>query len=432
MRVAGVIAEYNPLHNGHRHHLKEARRLTKADFLLCILGGNFTQRGEPAVVNKWARTRMALENGADLVFELPVVYAVRHAQGFAGGAVKLLEATGVVDYLVFGSEHGHITELKALADFLGQENPPFRERLKGYLNEGYPFPAARSMALVDYHKEKAIPGLEGLRAEEVGALIRHPNNILGLEYLQALAQTRSSIRPLTIPRLGAGYHEEKLTNRIASATAIRLALYENKQYPPLLKFMPARAWQILGEEIEAGRAPVFIDSFAPQIITLLRRTPLAELRQMAGVGEGLENRLKDAARSAGTIEDLLAALKTKRYTRTRLQRLLLHFLFNFTVDDARDFSPQGDPCYLRLLGFTPRGRQLLKYIKKRATLPLITKPARDLVPHIKASKRTARMWELECLATDLYVLAYPCPRSRQAGQDYTQPLVITTAEGQGS
>ncbi|HHW92249.1 MAG TPA: nucleotidyltransferase [Firmicutes bacterium] len=429
MLVTGVIAEYNPFHHGHSHHLKEARRLTGADFLLCILSGNFTQRGEPAVVNKWARTRMALENGADLVFELPVVYAVRHAQGFAAGAVKLLEATGVVDYLVFGSEHGHTPELKALADFLGQENLPFRERLKTYLEQGYPFPAARSMSLIDYHKQKDIPGLEGLTPEGVNTLVRHPNNILGLEYLQALKQIKSAIRPLTIPRLGAGYHEKKLTTRIASATAIRLALHNKNRNSPLLKFMPPKAWRILLEEINEGRAPVFLDSFAPQIIALLRRTPLAELRQIAGVGEGLENRLKGVASSSGTIEALLAGLKTKRYTHTRLQRLLLHLLFNFTGEDASDFSPQREPCYLRLLGFTPRGRQLLKCIKKRATLPLVTKPARDLVPHIQTSQRTARMWELECLATDLYVLAYPCPRAHQAGQDYTQPLVITTGDG---
>ncbi|HHY36827.1 MAG TPA: nucleotidyltransferase [Firmicutes bacterium] len=428
MQVTGIIAEYNPLHYGHRHHLQEARRLTGADVLLCLLSGNFTQRGEPAVVNKWARARMALENGADLVFELPVVYAVRHAQGFASGAVKLLEATGVVDYLVFGSEHGRCTELKALADFLARENLPFRERLKTYLEQGYPFPAARAQGLIDYHKEKGIPGLEGLTPEEVKDLIGHPNNILGLEYLQALARTGSTIRPLTIPRLGAGYHEEKLTTPLASATAIRRTLHESGRHALLRRFMPPRAWQILREEIEAGRAPLFLDSFTSQIISLLRRTPLAELRRIDGVGEGLENRLKDAARSAGTIEDLLSGLKTKRYTRTRLQRLLFHFLFNFTGEDASDFSPQKDPCYLRLLGFNPRGQRLLKFIKKRATLPLITKPARDLLPHIRASGRTARMWELECLATDLYVLAYPCPQARRAGQDYTQPLVITAGE----
>jgi len=182
---------------------------------------------------------------------------------------------------------------------------------------------------------------------------------------------------------------------------------------------------LLKQEIDAGRAPIFINAFESQIISLIRRTPLPALRQIDGIREGLENRLKRAARSCGSIECLLAKMKTKRYTQTHLQRLLLHLLLGMKKEDAINFAPQTKPCYLRLLGFSPSGKKLLQTIKKKACLPLVTRPARELPAIIRHSSRAARMWDLESLATDLYVLAYPCHSARKAGQDYTNPLIIT-------
>ncbi|NLP18393.1 MAG: nucleotidyltransferase [Firmicutes bacterium] len=426
MLVTGVIAEYNPFHKGHRYHLEEARRLTGADLIVCVLSGNFTQRGEPAIVNKWARTKMALAEGADIVLELPLVYASQHAQGFASGAVQLLQATGVVEYLVFGSEHGKIKELESLACFLLQEGDFFQKKLKTYLNTGLPFPAARASSLMDYQYARGIPGLEHLSAEELYSLVRHPNNILGLEYLQAILRLKSGIQPLTISRLSSGYHDKRLKgSTIASATAIRLALRAYNWRTKLSGVIPPKSWDLLKQEIDAGRAPIFINAFESQIISLIRRTPLPALRQIDGIREGLENRLKRAARSCGSIECLLAKMKTKRYTQTHLQRLLLHLLLGMKKEDAINFAPQTKPCYLRLLGFSPSGKKLLQTIKKKACLPLVTRPARELPAIIRHSSRAARMWDLESLATDLYVLAYPCHSARKAGQDYTNPLIIT-------
>lgn len=425
LQVAGVIAEYNPFHKGHGYHLKITRRLTGADCIISVLSGNFTQRGEPAIANKWARTRMALAEGVDIVLELPVVYATQHAQGFASGAVQLLAATGVVDYLVFGSEHGKISELEGLAHFLLGEGRDYQRKLRTYLNSGLPFPAARANSLMDIQRRGGIPGLEHLSSQQVYSLLRHPNNILALEYLQALLRSQSNIRPITIPRLGAGYHEENIgKTMLASARAIRSALQAHDWRVKLPRVMPQKPWGILQGEIDAGRAPIFLNSYQAQIINLIRRTPSSALGQIAGIREGLENRLKRAANSCGTIECLLAKVKTKRYTQAHLQRLLIHLLLNMTREDAKDFSPQSKPCYLRPLGFSPRGRQLLPAIKKKASLPLVTRPARHLGALICNSKRAARMWELETLATDLYVLAYPSHGERKGGQDYTHPMVI--------
>lgn len=425
MLVTGVIAEYNPFHKGHKYHLDEARRLTGADLIICVLSGNFTQRGEPAIANKWARARMALAEGADVVLELPLVYATQYAQGFASGAVQLLQATGVVDYLVFGSEHGNISELECLAKFLLQEKDSFPKNLRTYLSTGLPFPAARASSLMDYQQAKDIPGLKHLSARQVYSLLRHPNNVLGLEYLQAILRSKSSIQPLTIPRLGSGYHEKILRGSMtASATAIRLALRTPNWSAKLSRVLPQKSGSILKHEIDTGRAPIFIQAYESQIIGLIRRTPLLALGQIEGIKEGLENRLKRAANSCGTIECLLAKTKTKRYTHTHLQRLLIHLLLEMKKEDAQNFAPHTKPCYLRLLGFSSPGRQMLRDIKKKADLPLITRPARDLPPIIHNSIRAARMWDLESLATDLYVLAYPCHGARKAGQDYTNPLII--------
>jgi predicted nucleotidyltransferase len=423
--ITGVIAEFNPFHNGHQYFLDTARKKTGADAIVCILSGNFTQRGEPAIIDKWVRTKMALQQGADLVIELPVIYAIQHAQGFASGACKLLNATGVIDYLVFGSEHGEISQLLALAKFLLAEPVAFQQYLQAYLKKGFLFPRAQATSLLDYHQAYGIPQLEHLSSNQLYTLIRHPNNILGLEYLKTLLIIESNMQPLTFTRYKADYHQPNLgSGRIASATAIRKALLSAQNWNRIQEVIPKQCWQILHHEITAGRGPIFLNDFSPQLMTLLRRCDLADLTKIAGMDEGLEHRLQRIARAAGTIEELLRGLKTKRYTRTRLQRLLLHFLLNISRKDANLFAPATMPCYLRVLGFTAQGQKVLRYIKKRASLPLITNPVHQLPPICLHSQRASRIWELECLATDLYMLANQAISARSGGQDYTRPLLI--------
>ena len=327
---------------------------------------------------------MALAEGVDIVLELPVVYATQHAQGFASGAVQLLAATGVVDYLVFGSEHGKISELEGLAHFLLGEGRDYQRKLRTYLNSGLPFPAARDNSLMDIQRRGGIPGLEHLSSQQVYSLLRHPNNILALEYLQALLRSQSNIRPITIPRLGAGYHEENIgKTMLASARAIRSALQAHDWRVKLPRVMPQKPWGILQGEIDAGRAPIFLNSYQAQIINLIRRTPSSALGQIAGIREGLENRLKRAANSCGTIE-CIGKVKTKRHP-SPPAKVAYTFVVNRQGRMPRTSAPS-KPCYLRP-GL--HGRQLLP--PSKGLLPQ-TRPARHLGALICNSKWAARMW----------------------------------------
>ena len=216
MSTVGLVVEYNPLHNGHYYHFQQSKKVTGADSAICIMSGNFLQRGEPAVVNKWARAEMALRMGADLVLELPVAYSAQPAEWFAFGAVSALDATGLVDSLCFGSESGDIGWLEAAADVLQDEPAPLRELLQQELKAGVPYPAAYSRAVA-----QLVPG-----ADE--SELAKPNNTLGLHYLIALRRLRSGIRPQTIARTKAEYNQTDITDgRIASATALRKLLFED-------------------------------------------------------------------------------------------------------------------------------------------------------------------------------------------------------------
>lgn len=218
MKVVGIVAEYNPFHNGHRYHIEEARKCTGADFVVVVMSGDFVQRGEPAVIDKYHRTEMALSQGADLVLELPAAFACASAEYFATGAVSLLHALGCVDTLCFGSECGHLDLLEEIADLFIQEPSEYKEYLKTALKSGYSFPAARDEALKEYFAEDLV------KTAQIASVLSAPNNILGIEYIKALKVLGSSIRPVTITRMGQGYHETTFSDSFCSATALRRLL----------------------------------------------------------------------------------------------------------------------------------------------------------------------------------------------------------------
>ncbi|NQX44070.1 nucleotidyltransferase family protein [Paenibacillus tritici] len=410
MTTVGIIAEYNPLHNGHVHHFHEAKRISGAARSIVIMSGPFTQRGEPAAVSKRARTEMALHMGADLVIELPVAYAVQPAEWFAFGAVFLLEATGVVDSLCFGSEAGTLGALLPLAGFLAEESSALKDEIRARLAQGAGFPAAYSAAAAAAWRE--TPGGSGspLDAE---ALLRQPNNSLGLHYLIALQRLGSAIRPLTVPRTGAGFHDPlQGGSSIASATAIRRLLLEGGSPAA---YLPEYSLSILERELAAGRGPVKLEDFSIPLRHVLSTRSAVELRMIQDMNEGLENRLLRILPRLDkfTVSGLLEELKSKRYTHTRLQRLLLHTLLNHSQAEMTPSVLSRGPGYIRVLGFRENGRELLKSMKQRATLPVVTSPARFDHP----------MLERDLQAAAVFAGAYSSPLRSDLYSDYLEPPV---------
>ncbi|MDP4094157.1 MAG: nucleotidyltransferase [Bacillota bacterium] len=416
MKTVGLVVEYNPFHNGHLYHLQQAKKISDADSVVCVMSGNFIQRGEPALINKWARTKAALLSGADLVLELPVVFAMSSAEYFAFGAVKILDSLGIVDSICFGSEIGRLEELKLLADILVNEPEDYKAYLKNNLSLGVSYPAARENALAGYLKDKH-PSFEN-----ISGVIASSNNILGIEYLKALLKLKSRIEPVTIQRIGSSYNDENISGELSSATAIRKLAADNSSssYDSLDNLIPPSALQILKDEFANGRGPVLPSAYENLIIHQIRKMTVNDIKAFPGVTEGLENRIKSCAENCGTFDELVAEICTRRYTRTRIQRCLFDILIGITSERLDTFMQNGGPQYIRVLGFNNKGRRLLSEAKEKASLPLIVKTA-DLKNSSNPLIRS--MLELESLSTDIYVLGYKNGEYRKAGQEFTQNIV---------
>ena len=413
--VIGVVVEYNPFHNGHLHHLEKAREKVPGAYILGVMSGNWTQRGEPALMNKWARTEAALKAGADIILELPVVFAVQSAEGFARGAVKTLDATGIVNYICFGSEAGELEPLQETARYLEAEPPQFKIELQSALKRGLSYPAALQYSLQAVSlSEKTMP-----LSPKVLDIIPNPNNILAIEYLKALQKVNSDITPFTIKRRGAGFHDLKAAGDIASATGIRAAISKN-DFKMVKKTVPKVSYEIILNEIAEGRAPVFQENFAEIILSLLRRSSADSMAKLPDVSEGMESRLKKAADSPN-ISNLLKKLKTRRYTRTRLQRILVYLLLSLNKKILNRFNIAG-PSYLRVLGFSNRGKELLPLIKAKGLLPIVTRPAAYLKSSL-APQDGKQMILYDILATDIYVMGYPLSNQRYGGDDFRKPVI---------
>jgi Predicted nucleotidyltransferase len=415
MSVLGIIAEFNPLHNGHRHFIQAARQSQDFSATICVMSGNFVQRGEAAMCNKWVRTHMALQAGVDLVIELPFSFAVRSAYFFARGAIQLLYRTGVVSHLAFGSESGQLEQLQSIAAMITQESLEYKNHLKYFLTEGLSFPAARS---------QTIQEIMGAQIANLGDTLLQPNNILALEYLRVLEQESIPIQPFTIPRIGSGYNSMELSP-YASASAIRNALFHNPAGDDYAGHMPADILPLLQQEIIAGRAPASQDSLGLAILAKLRTMPLADLSKIYEVTEGLEHRIQAAAISSGTLEELRQAIKSKRYSLTRINRLLLYSLLGIETEQMLNFDQHG-PLYLHILGFSTRGRKILQDIKNKSTVQLISRGSEvksaylnDTNPNLQA------MLGLDIKSTDIYTLLYPNCSERQGSLDFTtSPLIL--------
>lgn len=381
MKAVGVVVEYNPFHNGHLYHLQQAKDQTGADVSIAAMSGNFLQRGEPALVSKWARTRMALEAGVDIVFELPYRFATQHAETFAEGAVSILSAAGC-DTLCFGSESGDLDSFQKTIAFLDENHDVFQEKIKFYMGEGYSYP--KSIAL----------GFHALAPSENFIDISRPNNILGLHYIQAIISQKSSMTPETITRKNAGYHDEHFASAtIASATSIRKALFGSAgEIETIKQYVPDSTYeQLVYYKEQFGRFHSWENYWPLLKYKLLQSTP-SELGEFYEVEEGLENRLLAAAGSSASFQQFMENIKTKRYTWTRLQRVCLHILTNTRKDTMK--TNQKTVNYLRLLGATEKGRSYLNNKKKDLSLPLVSKLSGFTDPDIELDIKASKIYAL--------------------------------------
>ena len=406
-KVIGIIAEYNPFHNGHLYHLQKSLQMTHSSYSVAVVSGNFTQRGSTSLVDKWAKTEIAIKNGIDLVLELPLLYSISSAENFAEGAIKILDSLKVIDYLSFGSESGDISTLNMIADILYKEPKAYKNILSHELSKGLSFPKARENALLMY--------LNDIR--RFSNVLSSPNNILGIEYLKALKKLKSPIIPVTVERYNAGYHDTSYNGNVASATAIR-NIVKNNGWDILRKVVPENTFSTLLENIKVGHVVPDLSVFEKQIIYNLRKMSIQEIAELPDVSEGLENAIKNAANSCNSVVEFLNIIKSKRYTNTRIQRILLYALLGITKKDMA-LSKKAIP-YVRVLGFNNKGKYLISEIAK-------ANPKLEIITSVKKymdtsnNKNSKYLLEKDIWATNVYTLGYEYDSWNNL--DYTHKLI---------
>lgn len=398
MKVVGLVTEYNPFHNGHLHHLDISKEKTKSDYSVAVMSGNFLQRGEPALLDKWTRAKMAVENGVDLVIELPTIYACQSAEYFAYGAVNILDSLGVIDSISFGSEAGDLEKLDMIASVLYDEPEEFKEMLKNSLDTGVPFPKARTSAIIQYMENFLDIDIDII--ETIKSLMSNPNNILGIEYLKAIKKLNSSIIPYTIQRVGSHYSSKRLEGDISSATAIRKSIFENNKLSCISKTVPKATYDILKDSLNEFGSFNRLENYNDILIYLIRTMEKKKLKKLLDIDEGLENRIIKCGSKYNNITNILDCVKTKRYTYTRLQRILTHMLITLYEDEFLSLHKKG-PQYIRILGFNKKGIEILSQAKQKSSLPIITKFAnyrKSDNPYLHS------MIEYDIKSTDIYFL----------------------------
>ena len=407
-RVLGIIAEYNPFHNGHLYHIAKSKQETGAQYVIAVISGNFVQRGNTSIINKWTKARMALLNGADLVIELPTIYSISSAENFAEGAIKILNSLGVVDTLSFGMEANDISTLNNIANVLYNEPKEYVTMLSHELSKGNSYPKARENALLLYLND----------IKRYANVMSGSNNILGIEYLKALRKTKSTITPVGIKREKVLYNDKYIVDEFASATAIRKMLM-TKELNDISKVMPRNSYLLLGEELKKGHYVIDIARFEKEIIYTLRKMSVQDIAKLPDVSEGLENSLKNAADSCNTLKDLINIVKTKRFTQTRIQRILLYCLLGITkkqMETSRKVIP-----YARVIGFNNKGKELISEMMK-------LNPKLNIVTSVKkyidtvANKNLKEMLDIDILATNIYTLGYFA--DSYSNLDYTNKIEI--------
>ncbi|MCL2616780.1 MAG: nucleotidyltransferase [Defluviitaleaceae bacterium] len=400
MKIVGVITEYNPFHNGHLYHLEQAKFCTGADYAIAVMSGNFVQRGEPAIIGKNQRTMMALKAGADIVVELPLMYALSSAGYFAHGAVSLLHRLGVVDAIAFGAE-APMEQLQAASALLREESPYFKAALVSGLERGLSYPDARS---------RAFNNIEG-----APDILHGPNNILGVEYINSLARLGSDITAVaierTVPHIGGR------DGSFASASEIRKRLLAGNT-KEAVSYMPAFSANILASAGALHRLANLSDAFHYRV----RSSTPQQLSEIAEISEGLENRIISATREHISLNDIITHVKTKRYTLSKIKRCFLNIILNIRKETFARAQQYGPP-YARVLGFRRSSQHLLGHIQAHTSIPLIT----NLKNISGLDAYTQQILEAELTSTDIYALsADKCHLARYTGREaeYKTPVIL--------
>lgn len=421
MNITGIIAEYNPFHNGHLYQIEQIRQ-NGSDYIIVVMSGDFLQRGTPAILDKWTRARMALSAGADLVIELPAVFATASAQYFARGGVSILDKLGVVNNISFGCETDDLSLLKNCASYLWKEPVEYRETLQSLLKEGKAFPKAREEALT------AVLGTDAV------AFVSSPNNILALEYCIALLERSSTIQSMPILRKGSGYHEENLAEgSLPSATAIRNLLAEgilapqavsSEQKPShsecfqLVDYLPSSVASIIKENTD--RLLLSQDTLS----LLLKYKLLSEINildKYADVTPDLADKIKKNLNRYETFSQFTDLLKSKDLTHTRITRALTHILLNITQDMYTDAKTNDYAAYARVLGFHKRALPLLSKIGKNTSIPLITKLADA---HTQLSDHNYALLEHDIFCSHVYQSVIADKTGMSFQNEFTRQIVI--------
>jgi predicted nucleotidyltransferase len=390
MKIVGIIAEYNPFHNGHAYHLKESLERSSADYSIAIMSGNFLQRGEPALYDKWTRAEIAVRNGIDLVIELPFAYACNNADYFARGALSILNGLGCVTHLSFGSENGNLPLLLKAAEMLATENPEFSRLIKAETAKGISFPKARYEALRKFG------------GDETASAIREPNNILAVEYLKQCVISKSDIEPITFRRFGSGYDQKNWAGSIASATAIRQKiLVEKKAIESVSEVISKITLDTIKGKPQLR--PIGFEDFYDILLYKILTCSAKEMEEIFSITEGLENRLIACARKSDSTASLIRTIKSKRYTETRIQRVLIHLMMNLTEEKMKQFSTNQNSCYARVLALNHNGAEIIAHIKREACakIPIITNINREIIRY----PEIADLIGLDIMASDVYNIA---------------------------
>lgn len=403
MNVLAIIAEYNPMHNGHVFQINEAKKIANADFVITCMGGNFTQRGNTSIVSKFEKTKMALLNGSDMVIELPTIYSVSSSENFAYGAIKILKELNFVTHISFGIEEENIQKLQDIAELLQNEPLGYCKILKEQLDLGVSYPEARAKAVSIY-----------LNNIEYETIMQGSNNILAIEYLKQMKKQKANFVPIGIKRNKVSYNSTKIIEDYASSSAIRKFIYNNELLQ-IKSVMPKSAYEILINNIKNGTYNIDLNNYSKIIIYKLRTMSLKQISNLPDVNEGIENLIKSSADKTNNISELIKLVKSKRYTQTRIQRILIYTLLNITKQDMK-ISKKTSP-YIRVLGCTKKGQKLLKEIPQNRLITSLKKYEQN-----KLNKNITRMLEIDKSSTNIYTIPYT--GNSTANSDYTNRFII--------
>jgi predicted nucleotidyltransferase len=410
VKVCGIIAEYNPFHNGHKYQIDYSKRELSSDFIIVVMSGNFVQRGAPSIIDKYYRTRMALNGGADLVIELPTFYALQSAEYFALGGVSLLDSLGVVNNISFGSE-SYAPPQSEIIDYISSLDDYTRvvieQSIAKYCSQGNSYPLAYCQSLSDYLSDK------GFNKDDVINTLSKPNTMLELMYLDALDKIRSNIKPFKVARKDADYHDTLIRGHISSASAIRKSIIKNNMYK---ESVPSFSSKLIESGLCETNGAVTAERFFKTFLYTAIKNP-DSLSELADITGGLDKRMLKMLDGSCSMDKYIKDVKSKSYTYVRIARVIFNLLLGITAEDTA-LIRKDIPLYARILGFKKQARPLLDSIHEKTRIPVFTSPAK-YCPILKSQER---LFEIDMKASDIYYLIN-CDRFNK-GSDYTNQIII--------